>query len=1068
MIKKLLKYAVGLSAIFLGAATLVFAGQITVPSAPGLGYTLVSTSTGAYQATTTDPLHVGAIFATSTTATSFINGNLTVNGTSTLATTTTTLWDKGGAVFNVKAYGAKGDGVTDDTNAIQNTINLAIIFGGIVQFPSGVFMAGPIYWNGNNTNTNVHIIIQGAGEGATIIKKLPNSANSTSNVMLTAKPCQVLGPNCFLGPASGNEISTAVIRDITLDYDGSNQTYSGVVGGVSGYVGYASTLIQNVEIKNVRTPVYSLGGLSYGLASNNGGERNYTLLNNYIHNNDIDEWVTGFYAGVLPDFQEWIYYKSLFNTLSSSTGPGIYYEFGTGVQLSGDTISSTTQGIYGLPLDNGLETHALISQEHISTTTSYGIVMNGSVLTISQNDTNYTTKNGIWVQGNYGVNVSQNTTCHVMGDGTSIYEGGIYVNSSYANVSNNTTCYTARQGIILDTSSSTVNANTILYPSQLSDDTYAGITATGNGNEISLNSITGSTTTLRMSYGISASATNYLFGNIITNAVISNVTGGASENGLQGNLYISGKLGIGFAPTDLLDAKGSVATFSIENSGQAFFVNNDFFIKTIGTHYIYFSPNNIAQEAISPTGLFGVGTTSPFTNLSVQGNAYISGNITIANIIATSTLQVTASTTLGTTLNGAALTNCSSASNALTWSGGIFGCNTILSGNIFPFTPGTNFGAAENATSTPIFFTNGLQASSTSHFAAFDFAIATGSNLTLTGSSTINTLNISNPLSTAFGGTGTTTGGVTNGIEYYDGTKITNGGRLTYTGSALAFIGSVATFNIESSGQAISTNNDFFIKATGANNIFLQTNSNTALSINSSQKVGIGQTSPGSLLSVNAGGSFGAAWSTLAAPTNGLMVYGNSGIGSTTPFAKLGINALSTDTNTTLFAIGSSTATATTTLLVVKNTGNVGIGTTSPSTILVTVAASTTAGTVQNAYNGVVSIIAGLENTVTMLFQEIDQWGHLITSGDTPVLSACGTSTVSGNDRNGTITLTGVALTSCTMTFAHAYPTAPECTVSDNTTASTADVDTTASAATFGLSVGLNSGKLFYICQDHQ
>lgn len=147
-------------------------------------------------------------------------------------------------------------------------------------------------------------------------------------------------------------------------------------------------------------------------------------------------------------------------------------------------------------------------------------------------------------------------------------------------------------------------------------------------------------------------------------------------------------------------------------------------------------------------------------------------------------------------------------------------------------------------------------------------------------------------------------------------------------------------------------------------------------------------------------------------------------------------------------------------------TGLLGIGSSTPQATLTVVAASSTVPT--GKYTGLVEIIAGLENTVTMLFQEIDQWGHIITSGDTTTVSG-GTSTVSGNDRNGTITVTGVALTSVTMTFAHAWVTAPECVVSDNTTASVADVSSVSTTqVVFGLSVGINSGALYYICMDHQ
>ena len=45
--------------------------------------------------------------------------------------------DMGGACYNVKAYGAKGDGVTDDYAAIQTVINLARTNHGTVFFPAG-------------------------------------------------------------------------------------------------------------------------------------------------------------------------------------------------------------------------------------------------------------------------------------------------------------------------------------------------------------------------------------------------------------------------------------------------------------------------------------------------------------------------------------------------------------------------------------------------------------------------------------------------------------------------------------------------------------------------------------------------------------------------------------------------------------------------------------------------------------------------------------------------------------------------------------------------------------------
>lgn len=43
------------------------------------------------------------------------------------------------SVYNVKDYGAKGDGTTDDTTAIQNTYNAAAVNGGIMFLPPAIY-----------------------------------------------------------------------------------------------------------------------------------------------------------------------------------------------------------------------------------------------------------------------------------------------------------------------------------------------------------------------------------------------------------------------------------------------------------------------------------------------------------------------------------------------------------------------------------------------------------------------------------------------------------------------------------------------------------------------------------------------------------------------------------------------------------------------------------------------------------------------------------------------------------------------------------------------------------------
>ena len=73
-------------------------------------------------------------------------GNLTAGSVAIQAFTALTspagvvgpITDMGGQVFNVKAYGAKVDGVTDDTASVNNAIAAAMINGGSVFIPPGV------------------------------------------------------------------------------------------------------------------------------------------------------------------------------------------------------------------------------------------------------------------------------------------------------------------------------------------------------------------------------------------------------------------------------------------------------------------------------------------------------------------------------------------------------------------------------------------------------------------------------------------------------------------------------------------------------------------------------------------------------------------------------------------------------------------------------------------------------------------------------------------------------------------------------------------------------------------
>ncbi len=135
------------------------------------------------------------------------------------AATPDVFYDKGGAVFNVKAYNAQGNGSADDTQAITAAIAAAQgAGGGSVYFPQGQYLISsniPITSNGIN--------LIGAGQDATVLLVASGYSSGDVITFTNVRTCSVrtLTINAMTQRTGGaalhlNNSSQVYIQDVNM------------------------------------------------------------------------------------------------------------------------------------------------------------------------------------------------------------------------------------------------------------------------------------------------------------------------------------------------------------------------------------------------------------------------------------------------------------------------------------------------------------------------------------------------------------------------------------------------------------------------------------------------------------------------------------------------------------------------------------------------------------------------------------------------------------------------------------------------------------------------------------
>lgn len=180
--------------------------------------------------------------------------------------------------FNVKAFGAVGDGSADDTTAVQAAVNAVSSGGGTVHFPPGTYMIGSAIAVGQNGT-----VLRGAGKSASIIRR-KNTSNAYM-VTLTGKT-DCLIEHLKFDANDGNQSSN--YENIRLDAASHNLTVQHcaftdtkgfnvfTVGGPSSRVNNLRILDNDVTqrtggVQDILVPVTSGGMVARNRISVQGG-----------------------------------------------------------------------------------------------------------------------------------------------------------------------------------------------------------------------------------------------------------------------------------------------------------------------------------------------------------------------------------------------------------------------------------------------------------------------------------------------------------------------------------------------------------------------------------------------------------------------------------------------------------------------------------------------------------------------------------------------------------------------------------------------------------------------------
>lgn len=334
-------------------------------------------------------------------------------------------------VYNVRNYSAVGDGVADDTTAIQNAINALPSGGGVVFFPHGIYLiTAPLTIQKHGVN------LTGEGWTDTFADQVNNQPGMTGGSVIKAS-------------ISSFPTSTTMIQAGLL---GTNQIWTGggvfnmVISGTKGHITPGNAVdVFNMQAFRVKDCNLTHVAMGVHIKSDQSGGMSNDLVEECIIN-DLSNYAIYMDSGSDQNYAR-------FNYIVGYTGYGI--------RASG--IGNT---IFGNHLESGVTSGS-------GTADGAGIFANGSYSLVANNDMSVGCPTfGIFVSGSHS-NVLNNELTNV--NANSVANGaGIWVDGSPVD-------------ILIGGNQINDNNSKMVYG-------IRDTTTIANGVQLGVNSVTGATT----------------------------------------------------------------------------------------------------------------------------------------------------------------------------------------------------------------------------------------------------------------------------------------------------------------------------------------------------------------------------------------------------------------------------------------------------------------------------------------------------------------------------------------------------------------------------------------------